>query len=478
MLRRLIASLVGVGVLAYGGTIAFLTHFDHVTAPELPAASPTLKDPVALAAFNAVRESRCDYCHAVGRDLPFYFKLPIAKQVMEKDLHEGLRHFRIEPVLEAFKDGKPPTEEQLSRIEEVITQNRMPPSMYLLMHWHAHLSDGERQAVLKWVEDTRRKYYANTGAASQFAGEPIRPVPESVPVDAAKVALGRKLFFDKNLSGDGTLNCASCHDLNHGGVDHLVTATGIGGQKGPINVPTVYDAYFKIAQFWNGRADDLAAQAAGPVMNPVEMGSHDWAGVAQKLATNPEYAPMFQSAFGTDAAMDQNTITSAIAEFEKTLITPDSPFDDYLKGNTSALSEQAKRGYEKFKSIGCSGCHSGIAVGGGAYEAMGLEGDYFKDRGGKLTAADEGRYDVTHKDEDHFRFVVPTLRNIDQSAPYFHDGSAKTLDDAVRKMAKYQTPDAAISDQDVSDIVAFLKSLTGKYEGHSLADMGQPAAAQ
>lgn len=473
MLRRLIASLVGAGVLAYGGTIAFLTHFDHVTAPELPATSPTKQDPVALAAFNALREARCDYCHATGRDLPFYFKVPVANQLMEKDLHEGLRHFRIEPVLAAFDQGKPPTEEQLSRIEEVITQNRMPPTMYLLMHWHAHLSDAERQSILHWVEETRRKYYADTGAAEKFAAEPVRPVPESVPVDAAKVALGRQLFFDKTLSGDGTLNCASCHDLNHGGVDHLTTATGIGGQKGPINVPTVYDAYFKVAQFWNGRAADLAEQAGGPVMNPVEMGSHDWPGVAAKLQTNPEYTELFQSAFGPNASIDQNTITTAIAEFEKTLITPDSPFDEYLKGNATAISDQAKRGYETFKRIGCSGCHSGIALGGGAYEAMGLEGDYFKDRGGKVTDADEGRYAVTHNNDDRFRFVVPTLRNIDQTAPYFHDGSAKTLDEAVRKMARYQTPDHDITDQDVSDIVAFLKTLTGKYEGRSLADMAK-----
>jgi len=473
VLRRLIASLVGAGVLAYGGTIAFLTHFDHVTAPELPATSPTKQDPVALAAFNALREARCDYCHATGRDLPFYFKVPVANQLMEKDLHEGLRHFRIEPVLAAFDQGKPPTEEQLSRIEEVITQNRMPPTMYLLMHWHAHLSDAERQSILHWVEETRRKYYADTGAAEKFAAEPVRPVPESVPVDAAKVALGRQLFFDKTLSGDGTLNCASCHDLNHGGVDHLTTATGIGGQKGPINVPTVYDAYFKVAQFWNGRAADLAEQAGGPVMNPVEMGSHDWPGVAAKLQANPEYTELFQSAFGPNASIDQNTITTAIAEFEKTLITPDSPFDEYLKGNATAISDQAKRGYETFKRIGCSGCHSGIALGGGAYEAMGLEGDYFKDRGGKVTDADEGRYAVTHNNDDRFRFVVPTLRNIDQTAPYFHDGSAKTLDEAVRKMARYQTPDHDITDQDVSDIVAFLKTLTGKYEGRSLADMAK-----
>ncbi|WP_407927061.1 cytochrome-c peroxidase [Acetobacter garciniae] len=466
-LKRIVAALIGAGIVAYGGTVAFLQHFDHGLAPALPASSPTRKDPVALAAFNVMSEARCDYCHATGRELPFYFNLPIAHTLMSSDLEQGRRHFRIEPVLAALQEGKAPSEEQLSRIEEVIVQNRMPPTLYLLLHWHAHLSNADRQAVLAWVRDARLRYYPDTAAAAQFAGEPVRTVP-AVAVDAAKVELGRKLFFDKTLSGDGTVSCASCHDLERGGVDHLKTATGISGQKGPINVPTVYDAYFKIAQFWNGRAADLAAQAAGPVMNPLEMGSHDWTIVASKLG--PDYGPMFQTAFGPDAKPDEQTITTAIAEFEKTLVTPDSAFDLYLKGKTDAISDQAKRGYERFKAIGCSGCHSGIGLGGGGYEAMGLEADYFKDRGGPVTDADEGRYTVTHQDQDRYRFVVPNLRNIALTAPYFHDGSVATLEDAVRKMAHYQTPDSTPSDQDVADIVAFLKTLTGTYDGHVLTN--------
>lgn len=469
-MKRILVSLVGAGLLAYGGTVAYLHHFDHETAPRLPENSPTRKDPVALAAFNALNNARCDYCHTVGSNLPFYFSLPVAHTIMAKDLYQGKHHFRIESVLSAFDQGKPPSEEELSRIEEVIVQNRMPPPQYLLLHWHAHLSESERHAILSWVQDTRRKYYATTGAIAAFAAEPIRPVPETIPVDPAKVVLGRKLFFDKKLSGDNTLNCASCHGLEKGGVDHLVTATGINGQKGPINVPTVYDAYFKIAQFWNGRASDLAAQAAGPVMNPVEMGSHDWSEVANKLTADPDYRAMFQAAFGPDAQIGQQTITQAIAEFEKTLITPDSPFDQYLKGRDDAISDQAKRGYARFKAIGCAGCHSGIAAGGGAYEVMGLEANYFKDRGGQQTDADKGIYALDQKEDNLNRFVVPTLRNIALTAPYFHDGSAKTLEDAVRKMAHYQTTDSKPSDQDVADIVAFLKTLTGKYDGHELTN--------
>ncbi|WP_227003311.1 cytochrome-c peroxidase [Kozakia baliensis] len=470
IVKKAVLGLVAAGVVAYGGTLAYLTHFDHEGAPKLPANSPTWHDQKALAAFNALRETRCDYCHTTGANLPFYFKLPLANQIMGHDLKEGLRHFRVEPVLAAFEEGKPPSVEQLSRIEEVISQNRMPPAAYLLMHPHAYMSEKERSDVLAWVADQRRRYYATTGVAAQFAGEPIQPIPESVPVDWTKAELGRQLFFDKRLSGNGQLNCASCHGLDKGGVDNLTTATGINGQKGPINVPTVYDSVFNIGQFWNGRAADLAAQAAGPVTNPVEMGSHDWDSVATTVRGVPEYATAFESIYGPDS-VNEKTVTNAIAEYEKTLITPDSRFDLYLKGDANAINTQEKRGYERFKQIGCSGCHSGVAAGGDAYEVMGLEGPYFKDRHTPLTAADEGREAFTHALSDNERFKVPNLRNVELTSPYFHDGNVKTLSDAVRLMARYQTPDHDISEQDIQDIVAFLKTLTGKYQGVPLKDV-------
>lgn len=464
LLKRAVIGVVALGAVAYGGTIAYLTHFDHEGAPRLPANSPTWHDPKALAAFNAFRETRCDYCHSRGTDLPFYFKVPLANRIMKQDLVQGQRHFRFEPILAAFRDGKPPSVEQLSRIEEVIQQNRMPPAAYLLMHPHAYMTEKERSDILAWIADQRRRYYATPGVAPQFAGEVIQPIPESLPVDWAKAELGRQLFFDRRLSGDGKLNCASCHGLDTAGVDNLVTATGINGQKGPINVPTVYNAVFNIAQFWNGRAVDLAAQAAGPVTNPVEMGSHDWETVARTIAAVPEYDKAFATLYGPDS-VSVKTVTNAIAEYEKTLITPDSPFDLYLKGDKNAITPQEKRGYERFKAIGCSGCHSGVAVGGDAYEVMGLEGPYFDNRKSALTAVDSGREDFTHALDDHQRFKVPNLRNVALTGPYFHDGSAATLAQAVREMARYQTPDRDISKQDVDDIVAFLKTLTGKFQG-------------
>jgi len=468
MIGRIVAGACVAGLVAYGGVVAYLTHYDHAGAPVLPVASPTNKDPVALAAFNVISGARCDYCHTANAKLPFYFHLPVARQLMAHDLETGLRHFRLEPVLDSFRTGTPAGVEQLSRIEEVINQNRMPPPQYLLMHWHAYLTKSDRAAVIAWIDQTRRTTYRTAGVADRFSAEPVQPIPESLPVNAAQAELGRRLFFEKGLSEDGSMTCASCHGLGTGGVDNRVTADGIHHQTGPINVPTVYDSVFNMSQFWNGRAASLADQAAGPVMNPIEMGSHDWAEVARKVGADPTYVDAFHAVYGESATIDRTTITAAIAEFEKTLITPDSRFDQYLKGDETAITAQEKHGYDLFKSVGCSGCHSGVAMGGQAYEVMGLEGPYFTDRGSPVQKVDEGRRAVTNADADLNRFKVPNLRNVALTAPYFHDGSAKTLTDAVREMARYQTPDHNMSDADIADIVAFLKTLTGKYQGQTL----------
>lgn len=466
MKKLILACIVVLGAV-YFGTVMYLKSFDHKTAPILAENSPLHHDPVAMAAFDVIKEARCDYCHQQNVNLPFYFKVPVANQLMESDRIKGLQNFRIEPVFDAMNKGDPVGLVELSRIEFVMQRNLMPPSLYLLMHWHAHLSVEQRDAVIKWVKQERQKYYATQGVAEQFASEPVQPLPEFLPVDPKQVALGKKLFFEKRLSGDNTMSCASCHDLQKGGVDQLVTATGIYNQKGPINVPTVYNAAFNHSQFWDGRAKDLEAQAAGPVMNPVEMGSKTWEEVANKLRQEPSYEKDFQETFGSPT-INQKTITDAIAAYEKTLITPDSAFDMYLKGVDNAINTQEKHGYQLFKDDGCASCHNGVALGGAAYEKLGLQRDYFKDRGGKMTEADMGRYNVTHNDMDKHFFKIPLLRNIVLTEPYFHDGSVKTLKEAVEKMAEYQTPYHKLSDQDVNDIVAFLKTLTGKYQGQPI----------
>jgi cytochrome c peroxidase len=287
----------------------------------------------------------------------------------------------------------------------------------------------------------------------------VQPLPESVKLNDAKVELGKKLYFDKRLSKDNTVSCASCHDLSKGGTDQLPTSTGIGGQKGPINAPTVYNSSANFVQFWNGRAKDLAEQALGPVENPKEMGEL-WPNVITKIKADAEYTKAFGAVYG--GKITKENAVDAIAEFEKSLITPNAPFDKYLRGDKKAISAKAEKGWKLFQEKGCNSCHEGNYFGGTAYQT--LSEDYFKDRGGEITEADLGRYTVTKDEADKYSFKTPMLRNIAVTAPYFHDGSVKTLDEAVKKMAKYQLGEE-LKPEEVSAIVAFLKTLTGEYEG-------------
>lgn len=287
--------------------------------------------------------------------------------------------------------------------------------------------------------------------------EPIVPLPESVDVDMDKVILGRSLYHDTILSGDGTVSCATCHMLEHGGAEPRKTSTGIRGQKGPINSPTVLNSAYNFVQFWDGRAKDLQEQAAGPVANPIEMGA-DWKDVVAKIKKNDEYAAAFAKVY--DDGVTQDNVTDAIAEYEKSLITP-SRFDAYLRGDESAITEQEKRGYQTFKEVGCTACHTGIIVGGTMFQKLGLVKNYFADRGTPLTEADMGRFNVTKNEADKHFFKVPTLRNVELTPPYLHDGSRETLEETVALMGKYQLG-RELTQQQVDDIVAFLKSLTGE----------------
>ena len=294
------------------------------------------------------------------------------------------------------------------------------------------------------------------------APEPLAPLPSKVDVSMDKVLLGRTLFHDPALSGDNTISCATCHSLEHGGAEPRKTSNGIRGQAGPINSPTVLNSGFNFVQFWDGRAKDLQEQAEGPVANPLEMGS-TWEGVVAEIKKEKSYADSFGKLYSDGVTKDN--VTDAIAEYEKSLVTP-SAFDRYLGGDKKAISAQARAGYEKFKEVGCPTCHMGVNVGGSMYQKMGLVGDYFAMRGGELTDADLGRFNVTNEDKDKHFFKVPTLRNVELTPPYFHDGSQDKLEDAVKIMAKVQLG-KDLSDADVASIVTFLKSLTGELPKHA-----------
>ena len=299
-------------------------------------------------------------------------------------------------------------------------------------------------------------------AAAGHAEEPIKPLPETVAVDARKVELGRMLFHDPALSKDDTVSCASCHDLSAGGDDGLKVSTGIEDRAGSINAPTVFNVGFNFKQFWDGRAVDLEAQIDGPVQNPTEMGNL-WPEVVAKLYQDSDYPAQFAAIYSN--GINRKNIKNAIAEFMRSLITPNSRFDRWLKGDGDALTAHEKKGYELFKDYGCASCHQGANVGGNMFQVFGVLNDYFKRRG-DITDADYGRYNVTGNEEDRHSFKVPSLRMAVHTAPYLHDGSAENLRDAVDAMFEFQLGREA-SDQDKDAIVAFIKTLAGESEEFS-----------
>jgi cytochrome c peroxidase len=286
-------------------------------------------------------------------------------------------------------------------------------------------------------------------AASQ---EPIQPIKAAKVTNPALVELGKKLYFDPRLSKSGFISCNSCHNLSMGGTDNIPTSIGDKWQQGPINSPTVLNSSLNLAQFWDGRAADLKEQAGGPIANPGEMAfSHTLA--VDVLQSIPGYVADFKKAFGSDK-VDIDKVTKAIAAFEETLVTPNSRFDKWLKGDKKALSKNELEGYKLFKDSGCVACHNGPAVGGNSFQKMGLVEPY------KAATAAEGRSAVTGNDADRFNFKVPTLRNVEMTYPYFHDGAANTLKEAVDIMGRLQLG-KKFSDDENAKIVAFLKTLTG-----------------
>jgi len=291
------------------------------------------------------------------------------------------------------------------------------------------------------------------GSVTAQAQEPIQPIVPPKQVNLGMVELGKKLYFDPRLSKSGFISCNSCHNLSMGGTDNIRTSIGDKWQEGPINAPTVLNSSLNVAQFWDGRAADLKAQAGGPIANPGEMAfSHTLAiGILESI---PAYVREFKQVFDKPK-IDIDQVTDAIAEFEKTLVTPNSRFDQWLLGKADALTAGELAGYKLFKESGCVACHNGPAVGGTSFQKMGIVEPYK----GNIAGV-EGRSAVTGKDADRFNFKVPTLRNVELTYPYFHDGAADTLAESVDIMGRLQLGKKFTNDENAK-IVAFLKTLTG-----------------
>jgi cytochrome c peroxidase len=291
----------------------------------------------------------------------------------------------------------------------------------------------------------------------------LTPLPPAPLLSPEKVALGKMLFVDARLSVDNTVACVTCHDLNRGGVDRLRVSVGVAGRQGLMNAPTVFNAALNFVQFWDGRADSLESQVAGPVHNPVEMASK-WAEVVGKLEQDTDYRRLFARLYPGRGITGEN-IADVIATYERSLITPNSRFDKYLRGDAQTLSAPELAGYRRFVDYGCVACHQGANAGGNMFQRFGAVGHR------PLTMpygpSDVGRYAVTHRAQDLHVFKVPSLRNVAVTAPYFHDGRTGSLDEAVAIMGRAQLG-RELSDEDIRLIVAFLHTLTGEWEGRTL----------
>jgi cytochrome c peroxidase len=307
-----------------------------------------------------------------------------------------------------------------------------------------------------------------TAQAAWEALPDTAPAPADNPTTAAKVELGKMLYFDPRFSSTGSVSCFSCHNVMEGGDDHMSTSIGVHGQKGGRNAPTVWNAAFHSAQFWDGRAATLEDQAKGPPVNPIEMGMDNLGAVIDRIRAIPGYVPHFEAAFGKGDVVTMDNAARAIAAYERTLITPDSPYDRYVKGDEAALTAQQVRGMEAFAATGCTGCHSGAVFNGPAMPAgtaflvkfpTFMDSEYVARY---ALADDPGRFNVTEAEADRQMWRVPTLRNLQYTAPYMHNGAVKDLAEAVRVMGSTQLGQK-LDDAQVQDMVAFLMALSGTF---------------
>ena len=408
----------------------------------------------------------CLSCHSAQAQLPFYANLPVVGDVVKADVEQGYHMYDMQPFMDALLADQPLKPIDVAKVEKVAEDGTMPPMKYYMVHWGSQITEEKADIIEDWARDYRTAYYAD-GLTDDRAGEPVRPLPLTHNADMRKAELGRILYHDVRLSVDNTVSCASCHGLNTAGVDNKQYSEGVQGQLGGVNAPTVYNAVHNFVQFWDGRAKTLADQAAGPPLNPIEMASISFDEIIAKLAADKELSRAFAEVY--PEGWSQDAITDAIEQFEMTLITPNSRFDQYLRGNEDAITEAEEDGYELFKKYNCATCHIGVNLGGESYELMGLRKHYFADRGLELTVEDNGRFKETQDERDRHRFKVPSLRNVALTWPYYHDGTLATLKEAVSSMGTYQSG-VELTDTEEDLIVSFLNTLTGEYEGKPLTN--------
>ena len=417
--------------------------------------------PVSQQVAAILEQNGCYSCHSGQDGTPFYAKLPFANPILAH-VEIGTRFWDLRR-----EDLENPSEVLLSKLQHSVTSGNMPLVEYKLIHWGTGFNKAEKSLLTEWILSQRQERFATGTACEAYAQHALQPIPDSLATDIRKVTLGRKMYNEARVSLDGTLSCATCHVIDKGGADSRGTRTseGIYGQFGGINAPTVLNAAFNVEQFWNGRAHTLADQAAGPPVNPVEMGDQTWEQICERLKEDASLVAEFQSIY--PEGITQATVTDAIAEYEKTLITPNDRLDQMLKGDENALTEEEKKGLAAFMDNSCAVCHVGKTLGGQSFETLGIYEDYY-------AAREQSNPDIVYNDDDKglagftgdtadlHRFKVPGLRNISKTSPYFHDGTQATIEDAVRAMFRFELGVKEAPESDVASISAFLRTLDGE----------------
>ena len=417
--------------------------------------------PVSQQVAAILEQNGCYSCHSGQDGTPFYAKLPFADPILAH-IEIGTRFWDLRR-----EDLENPSEVLLSKLQHSVTSGNMPLVEYKLIHWGTGFNKAEKSLLTEWILSQRQERFATGTACEAYAQHALQPIPDSLATDIRKVTLGRKMYNEARVSLDGTLSCATCHVIDRGGAGSRGTRTseGIYGQFGGINAPTVLNAAFNVEQFWNGRAHTLADQAAGPPVNPVEMGDQTWEQICERLSQDASLVAEFQSIY--PEGITQATVTDAIAEYEKTLITPNDRLDQMLKGDENALTEEEKKGLAAFMDNSCAVCHVGKTLGGQSFETLGIYEDYY-------AAREQSNPDIVYNDDDKglagftgdtadlHRFKVPGLRNISKTSPYFHDGTQATIEDAVRAMFRFELGVKEAPESDVASISAFLRTLDGE----------------
>jgi len=297
----------------------------------------------------------------------------------------------------------------------------------------------------------------------EYRLEPISPIPQDIEFNESRARLGERLFFDKRLSADNTISCSSCHQLDMGGDDNIALNTSLSNHQQVLNTPTIYNVIYNFRQYWNGSAENLQQQIELAVKDPQKL-NNKWSNIIVKLAKDGEFKNNFNTAYAD--GLTKENIIDAIVEFEKTLITPNSRFDHYLRNDDKSLTQEELKGYTLFKELGCISCHQGTNIGGNLFQKFGLFYDYLAERG-DIKKQDYGRFNSSNREMDKFVFKVPSLRNINVTAPYLHDGSAETIEQAISIMGKTQLG-RTLTESEIALIKSFLKTLTGEYNNRPL----------